>query len=147
MPSCREVDSLVTPYVDGVATADQRAMVDAHLAACPPCRQRAEAEAAVRDTLRLHAGRPCAPKHLRERCLAAATLSGLSRFTTRYSLSTFSLAAALVLLVGGVLLYGLTRFSPTVLAAQLTLDHAKCFALHDGRDPIDARAAEAQFEH
>src|SRR5256885_2156671 len=44
MPSCREVDSLVTPYVDGVATADQRAMVDAHLAACPPCRQRAEAQ-------------------------------------------------------------------------------------------------------
>ena len=34
MPSCREIDPLFVPYIDGEATADQRAMVDAHLRAC-----------------------------------------------------------------------------------------------------------------
>ena len=52
MPSCREIDPLVTPYIDGEATAAERAAVDAHLSACPPCRQRAEAETSARDTLR-----------------------------------------------------------------------------------------------
>ena len=43
MASCREIDSLVTPYIDGVTSTGERAMVVAHLAACPPCRRRAEA--------------------------------------------------------------------------------------------------------
>jgi anti-sigma factor RsiW len=32
-----------------------------------------------------------------------------------------------------------------VLAAQLTLDHVKCFAVHAGA-PVDARASEAEYE-
>ena len=44
------------------------------------------------------------------------------------------MAAALVLVVGGVLLYSLTGLSPTVLAAQLTLDHVKCFAVRQADD-------------
>jgi anti-sigma factor (TIGR02949 family) len=72
MPSCREVDPLVTPYIDGEASADQRVLVEAHLSACPPCRQRAEAETAARDTLRSRICQPCAPQHLRARCLKAA---------------------------------------------------------------------------
>jgi anti-sigma factor RsiW len=53
--------------------------------------------------------------------------------------------AAVVIMTGGVSVYGLTRLSPTVLAAQLTLDHLKCFALHDSSDPVDARASEDRF--
>ena len=55
------------------------------------------------------------------------------------------MAAALVLVVGGVLLYSLTGLSPTVLAAQLTLDHVKCFAVHDADAPVDVRASEEQY--
>ena len=55
------------------------------------------------------------------------------------------MAAALVLIVGGVLLYVLTGLSPTVLAAQLTLDHVKCFAVHDADTPVDAGAGEQQY--
>ena len=55
------------------------------------------------------------------------------------------MAAALMLVVGGVLLYSLTGLSPTVLAAQLTLDHVTCFAVHEAGAPVDARASEAQF--
>jgi hypothetical protein len=39
----------------------------------------------------------------------------------------------------------LTGLSPTVLAAQLTLDHVKCFAVHDAKTPVDARASEQRF--
>jgi anti-sigma factor RsiW len=140
MPSCREFDALVTPYVDGEASAAERALVEAHLAACPPCRRRAVAETAARDTVRERLCRPCAPEHLRARCLAAAALrKGLS-------FRTLSLAAALILVGGGVLMYGLTRLSPTVLAAQLMLDHVKCFAVSGAAAPIDAAAGEQQFE-
>ena len=148
MPSCREFDALVTPYIDGEATAAERAVVESHLAACPPCRHRAAAETAARQTLRALLCRPCAPDQLRARCLAAAALekgSGwLSR--TRLSLRSLSVAAATLLLVGGVLLYGLTRLSPTVLAAQLTLDHLKCFAVDRPNTAVDASVTEQGFE-
>jgi anti-sigma factor RsiW len=139
MPSCREVDSLVTPYIDGEATAAERAVVDAHLMSCPPCRHRAAVEAAARETLRGRLCRPCAPDQLRERCLAAAGR------TARRSLRSLAIAAALILIVGGVLTYSLTRLSPTVLAAQLTLDHVKCFAVDRPVTPVDARVSEEAF--
>ena len=55
------------------------------------------------------------------------------------------MAAALMFIVGGVLLYSLTGLSPTVLAAQLTLDHVKCFAVHDADTPVDVGAGEQQY--
>ena len=151
MPSCLEVDALVTPYIDGEASAAERAVVDAHLISCPLCRHRAAVEAAARQTLRSRLCHPCAPDQLRARCLAAAVLEkvekGSGAFFTRTGLSlrSLSIAAALILVLGGVLLYGLTRLSPTVLAAQLTLDHLKCFAVDRPRQPVDARASEQQF--
>jgi anti-sigma factor RsiW len=143
MPSCREVEPLVTRYVDGEATAADRAVVDAHLMMCPPCRHRAAAETAARNTVRTRLCRPCAPEQLRTRCRAAAHTGpfGMPRVT----LTSMSMAAALVFVVGGVLLYSLTGLSPTVLAAQLTLDHVKCFAVHDADAPVDPRASEAQY--
>jgi anti-sigma factor RsiW len=143
MPSCREIDSLVTPYVDGETTAAERAMVEAHLAACPPCRQRAEAEATARRTLRARWCQPCAPAQLVSRC--RKTTTPLGRLTCTYSPATLSIFAAAVLMAGGVSAYGVTRVSPTVLAAQLSIDHVKCFALHPSTAPVDARAAEDQF--
>jgi mycothiol system anti-sigma-R factor len=143
MPSCREIDPLVTPYVDGEVSAAERAAVEGHLAACPPCRERAEAERAARATLKLRCCQPGAPEHLRARCRKVATPIG--RLTCTYSPSQLSMFAALVLVAGGVSVYGLTRLSPTVLAAQLTIDHVKCFALHDETTGVDAPAAEAQF--
>lgn len=53
--------------------------------------------------------------------------------------------AAVVIIAGGVSVYGLTRMSPAVLAAQLTLDHVKCFALHASTVPVDVRSTEDQF--
>lgn len=145
MPSCREIDPLFAPYIDGEATADQRAVVDAHLKACPKCRHQTALQSAVRETVRTKLCRPCAPEELRTRCRAAAR-AGMGPFgTTRSTITSLSLAAALAIVVGGVLLYALTGLSPAVLAAQLTLDHVTCFAVHDTTAPVDAGASEAQY--
>jgi len=53
--------------------------------------------------------------------------------------------AAFVIVTGGVSVYGATRLSPTVLAAQLTLDHLKCFAVHRSTVPVDPQLSEDQF--
>jgi anti-sigma factor RsiW len=145
MPSCREIDPLFAPYIDGEATADQRTVVEAHLRACPKCRHQTALQSAVRETVRTKLCRPCAPEALRTRCQAAAR-AGMGPFgTTRSTIASLVMAAALLFVVGGVLLYALTGFSPAVLAAQLTLDHVKCFAVHDAATPIDAEASEAQY--
>jgi anti-sigma factor RsiW len=145
MPSCREIDPLFAPYIDGEASADERALVDAHLAACPKCRHHTALQAAVRQTVRTKLCRPCAPEALRTRCRAAAR-AGMGPFgTTRSMLVSLSMAAALLLVVGGVLLYALTGLSPTVLAAQLTVDHVTCFVVHDSDAPVDVRAGEERY--
>ena len=145
MPSCREIDPLFPPYIDGEATPEQRAMVDAHLVACPKCRHHTALQTAVRDTVKTKLCRPCAPEALRTRCRAAAR-AGMGPFgTIRSTIATLSLAAALMIVVGGVLLYALTGLSPTVLAAQLALDHVACFAVHDTDAPVDVRASEQRY--
>jgi anti-sigma factor RsiW len=145
MPSCREIDPLFAPYIDGEATAEQRAMVDAHLRACPKCRHQTALQSAVRETVKTKLCRPCAPEELRTRCRSAAR-AGMGPFgTVRSTLTSLSMAAALLLIVGGVLLYALTGLSPTVLAAQLTLDHLACFATHDSDAPVDVRVSEEQY--
>lgn len=145
MPSCRDIDPLFAPYVDGEATADQRAAVEAHLRACPKCRHQTALQSVVRETVRTKLCRPAAPEELRKRCRAAAR-AGMGPFgTTRSAIASLSLAAALVLVMGGVLLYTLTGLSPTVLAAQLTLDHVTCFAVHDADAPVDVGASEQQY--
>lgn len=145
MPSCREIDPLFAPYIDGEATADQRAIVDAHLVACPKCRHHTALQTAVRETVKTKLCRPSAPDELRTRCRAAAR-AGMGPFgTIRSTITTLSMAAALLIVVGGVLLYALTGLSPTVLAAQLTLDHVACFAVHDTGSPVDLRATELRY--
>lgn len=145
MPSCRDIDPLFAPYIDGEATPDQRTLVEAHLRACPKCRHQTALQSAVRETVRTKLCRPCAPEALRTRCQAAAR-AGMGPFgTTRSTIASLIMAAALFLVLGGVLLYALTGFSPAVLAAQLTLDHVKCFAVHDAQTPVDVSAGEAKY--
>ena len=75
MSICRELDALVTECVDGVASPEERRKVDAHLEKCAQCRQRANAERAVRSIIRARAQifRAEAPPGLTERCRALAT--------------------------------------------------------------------------
>ena len=151
MSSCHDLEPLVTAWIDGAATSEQRQAVEAHFKVCPRCQQRADGEGAARELVRTRAPkvlRSDAPPDLKERCRTVC--SGYATVATRRRLSArplrFSMAAAVVLAVGGVLIYGLTESSTTTLAAQLTLDHMKCFVLtRDPSEPVNADLVEAQL--
>jgi anti-sigma factor RsiW len=154
MRTCAEIDGLVTSYVDGEAPLPERAAVEAHLSACRPCRERAQAERHARDVMRVRKGRMAvrAPEALRVRCAAQA---GRAEVTPLRAVSSarvsrvrrwlpLSMAASLFLAIAGVFIYGQNTRLGAALAAQLTLDHVKCFAGADGRPAItDAQSIQA----
>jgi anti-sigma factor RsiW len=147
MPKCSVIDPLVTPYVDGELQGADRQVLEQHLSVCPPCYQRVRAELAVRELLQ--ARKPslqqqAAPPVLRATCARLAAQPELldrgsaaigprnwsGGFTRARRLEPLAMAAALVLLVGGAFVYRLTDSSPLIMAAELTADHVKCFAMN-----------------
>jgi len=151
MTKCHDLEALFAPYVDGEAAPAQRASVAAHLGQCPPCRDRIASEQAARDMIVAARAdlRVCASGELRARCAAQCvrtTVAGAAVARTAIfrraatSWLPLSLAATLVLAVGGVFLLGLNN-SVEALAAELTLDHVKCFTFPPAR--VTADAAEA----
>jgi anti-sigma factor (TIGR02949 family) len=67
---CRDLESLVTPYVDGEVTPEQCAAIEAHLSTCPECRKCAEAESGARAVIKRCRGalRAPAPPSLHAKC-------------------------------------------------------------------------------
>ena len=106
------------------------------------------AEAAVRRLIRERKpdlARDCASPALRDACVEmarraagekrvpAAVQSGRAVSRARAwgaRLAPFALAAALTIIVGGAFVYRLTESSSRVMAAELTADHVKCFAMN-----------------
>jgi anti-sigma factor RsiW len=148
MSECRSVEPLAAAYVDGELSAADRAAVDQHVDVCAACRSRLDAERSVRTLCgerraALRADR--APDALRARCGGLARADGPAvRARPRLSvlpralggpawgarLVPLALAATLVLAVAGALLYQITSSSSRVMAAELTADHVKCFAMN-----------------
>ncbi len=126
---CRELEPLVVPFVDGEAAPPDRAHVEAHLNACPPCRARVEAERSARELVQARRDelRDHAPDALRARCSA---LCRASRHARRWLPISLAAAAGLV---AAVMWAGTTNAGTPVLAAQLTLDHIKCFKFNSQR--------------
>jgi hypothetical protein len=96
MMTCRDVDRVITPFVDDECSQAERAGVLAHLQQCPACSSRVEAEATARHVLHAHAavartmgeppswrprvfrlGRPALPGHRAVLLLLAAVGAGL----------------------------------------------------------------------
>ena len=136
---CATIDPLVTPFVDGELAVAERELVQEHLRHCPPCHARVSAEQAVhhlvsarKDSL----SRDMAPEALRLKCRALAGSGNASPVPLwsaaawQARLVPLALVALLVLIVGGAFVYQLTARSPRVMAAELTVDHMKCFALN-----------------
>ena len=152
MPNCEELEPLVTAWIDGVATDQERRLVEGHLRACGPCRAHAESEASARAVIRDRAtGTPLveAPAALKARCRSLASLPSpeTGSPTSWAEVLRVPIAATLLLALGGLLLYGLTVVSPATLAAQLTADHVKCFAIASDHAhlTIDPDAVEGQL--
>ena len=158
MKDCRRIAERITPYVDESLAPAERAEVARHLDACPPCRDTADEEQAGRTVLR-----ECAPKlrtlahdealppGLRTRCQALAAAeacaarAGSGRLASR--LVPIALAAALILFTGTAIVALATQRSATLLAAQLTADHLRCFRrVPAGAASLDARQVEAMME-
>jgi len=159
--NCRDLEAHLAPYVDGEAPPATRRAIDAHLDACPPCRDHAETEAAARDLVRSHRDSLAAraPESLRARCreMAQSPISidtpqstiRQSPISNRQSAlrrwAPLSLAATLVLAVAGVFLFGLND-RVEALAASLAVDHVKCFKVSDGDRHADAAGAERRWQ-
>jgi anti-sigma factor RsiW len=63
--------------------------------------------------------------------------SGATAVPWRTRLAPLALAASLVLVVGGAFVYQVTDASARVMAAELTADHVKCFAMNRMLDTHD----------
>jgi anti-sigma factor RsiW len=138
---CAAIEALVTPYVDGELTVADLAIVNAHVAGCETCRSRVVAERAVRqliDARKATLRAVAAPSALHARCarlaagtdgtaVARATASGWHNWRAR--LAPVAVAAALVLIVAGAFVYQVTERSNDVMAAELAVDHMKCFLI------------------
>lgn len=145
MSDCRRTVERLAPYVDQELPAAERAEVEHHLAACPPCRGAALAEQGARSVLREKAAALRSaplPPGLRGRCeaLAREHVRPAGGRAWHARLVPVSLTAVLVLFTALAVLSLATHRSDTLLAAQLTADHAKCFRLFAEPDAADAHA-------
>ena len=138
MPDCASIDPFITPYVDGDIGVSERRLVDDHVRVCAPCHSRVTAERAVHElmqTQRTALACDTASAGLRDRCAAlryapargAAGAASVHAWRTR--LVPLAVAAGAVLVAGAASMYVLTERSTTVLAAELTADHVKCFGM------------------
>ena len=134
---CRDVEPQLTAYADGECVAEALGHVEAHLHRCPACRQRLAAERAAHELLhaRCRDLRGSAPPGLRERCAAQRHAVAARRSAVR-SLVPLSIAASIVMLAGLVFLFGWGSAVETY-AAQLAVDHLKCFQFAPEAGPAD----------
>jgi hypothetical protein len=138
-------------YVDNLLAPGDRAAVEGHLGACPGCRAAAVKERCARTALREQARALTAtplPPSLRTRCEALArSHAARSQPSTllRRSLAPLTTLAGLA---AALLLFSIaTHRSDTVLAAQLTADHAKCFRLFGSeQSEADPRRIEQMLQ-
>jgi anti-sigma factor RsiW len=134
---CRDIVPLLAGLAD--ETQAPEPSVARHLAECPGCRQQLQVQRDVHGLLRARAatlqGR--APEALRARLATTRT----TRPQARWWGMRLPVTATVALALTGVLLYGATGASSTLLAAQLTLDHMKCVRLHESHAALDAAEA------
>ena len=154
MSECRRVSESLASYVDGLLQPEERRSIERHLAACPPCRRLAEDERSGQYLLKRCASKLLTeplPPGLRGRCEALArarqdSLAGLNRFGPwwRVRFVPVLLTAVVMVFTASAFFSVATRRSDTLLAAQLTADHAKCFKLFAPQDGVsaDARSVE-----
>jgi anti-sigma factor RsiW len=146
MTECRQIESLLPPYVDGEASARDAARVDAHLAACEACARLVQAQRTVRTVLRARAASLAtpAPPGLATRLSA---LLDRRRPALGWVGRLSALGAAAVLMLA--LVTGFEFLSPrsgVLFAAQLAIDHLRCFVLAVGRlDGSDPATLKVQY--
>lgn len=155
MDDCRRIAEQLTQYIDGSLAHEERAAVERHLVACPPCREMAAGDEAGRTVVRGCAGRlrtafeehHALPPGLQTRCEALARACAQPPAT--HWLPTWAsavVASLLVLVTAGAMLAFATGRSDTLLAAELAADHMKCFRAFQAQAATqDARQVEGMM--
>ena len=149
MTDCRQIESLLPPFVDGDADARTRQLVEAHLASCAACRNRVTMERTVRTVLRARAAEltELAPPGLRTRIVASlhAGATETRKATWGVRITAFAAAAVFVIVVAGALEL-VTPKSDVLYAAQLAIDHVRCFVAElASKEPADARVLQKRL--
>ena len=151
MSDCRRTVERLAPYVDQALPPEEHQEVEQHLDACPPCRRTAAQEESARTILRERAGQlrqSPLPPGLRTRCAAIAReqTGQAAAPSWRARLIPASLTAALVLFTAFAVFVLASQRSNTVLAAQLSADHDRCFRrITPPPEGLDAQAEEARL--
>lgn len=146
---CKQFEGILAAVADGAATTDDAARVATHLESCAACQALLQQQTTARAVLRARAAQLAvtAPPGLRTRLAATARAERADAgiLSWRGRLSAFSAAAVLFLVLGAALLPVITQRSTVLLAAQLVLDHIKCFGIDgDAAGPAISKAdAEA----
>ncbi len=144
---CRRMESLLPPFVDGETSARDRVLIEAHLQRCSSCRELLREQDEVRALLtsRRASLRGVAPFGLESRVRAVAEAGRAQPQSWFWRLSPLAAAAGLVLAVAGGMFWG-TGQSSVLLAAQLTLDHIKCFIIDGDAHEAPMSVAEGQVQ-
>ena len=151
MDACRDINPLVTRVVDEEAAATDRGRVDgarARVRALPAAAARRAGGPSARARAGDDAGRPCAARSARQvrRGARRTAPQPVRRALPLLSRARWpiALAATLVLAMAGSAFYGLVVNPSKAVAAQLALDHLKCFTLFE--EPAGLCPAEVQAE-
>ena len=148
MSECRLVTEQLTSYVDDQLDAIRRNEVERHLETCVACRGAVARERGGQTVLRHYAQQlreEPLPPGLRSRCESlvqqtrAASLPGWRR-----TLVPTVLSVILLVFTASAIFSLATRRSDAVLAAQLTVDHSKCFKLFVAGNPPTMDAHEVE---
>ena len=160
MNECRDLEDVLSAYVDGEAVERDSARVRAHIESCGLCRDRVAGERQARDAVRARRDvlRACAPAALKARCAAHAAAvdhvvpaaSGappadfmpVPRRTFVRRWAPLSLAATVLLADASVFALGLTD-TVQALAFQTTIDHVTCSRFKGVAKQVD-HVTEAQ---
>lgn len=160
--NCKEINELLAAYFDGEVIPEEREQIQAHLSACPHCREELEALAATQENLRralkvTAAGVSPSPQawvSLRQRLEAEeksrGAILGLAKSRVRVSIDTITRGLvsrqpiwktavagilALALVIGlSLTIPSLTKQSPEALAASIARNSPEVQAALDGEE-------------
>ena len=166
MNECRDLEDLLSAYVDGEAVDGDCARVRTHIESCGVCRDRVAGERQARDAVRARRGvlRACAPETLKARCAAhaaaveikaaraaaapvdpPAAFAPVPRRTFVRRWAPLSLAATVLLAVASVFGLGLND-KVQALAFQTTIDHVTCSRFKGITPKVDHLAEATRWQ-
>lgn len=133
--NCRELETQVTPYLDGELIAEARLSVESHLVGCAPCRSHVEIErhnlSAIRDAARRSS--PHAPDELKARLFSNLRRDDAQRRTVR--VSRFMAVAAGVTVAVVVSHQAWRGYQRRLYEQDAALRHARQFPLEIEQSP------------